>query len=119
MYDIVNSGSKFLKLSLNPTLLREGKLKRILRALKNNAFFTKKQYANIHPCVMKPDRIYETSETHKLKSPTDELTFRPMVSFIGTYNYKLVMLLTCGFGYSDRILRKKERIFISQGKYLF
>ena len=31
---------------------------------------------------------------HKLKSPTDTLTFRPVVSSIDTYNYNLAKFLT-------------------------
>ena len=38
--------------------------------------------------------MYDTPKRHKLKSPTDTLTFHPIVSFVGTYNYKLVKLLT-------------------------
>ena len=84
LYDIVNDASKFLKLSSDPTLRREGKLQRFLRTLKNKDFFTKEQYDNIYPCGSQPARIYGTPKTHKLKSPTDTLTFRPIVSSIGT-----------------------------------
>ena len=50
IYDIVNDESKFLKLSSDSILRREGKLQRFLRILKNKDFFTKEQYDNIHPC---------------------------------------------------------------------
>ena len=94
IYDIVNDESKFLKLSSDPTLLREGKLQRFLRILKNKDFFTKEQYDNIYPCGSQPARIYGTPKTHALKCPTDTLTFRPIVSSIGTYNYNLAKFLT-------------------------
>ena len=94
MYDIVNDASKFLKLPSDPTLRREGKLQKFLRTLRNKEFFTKEQYDNIYPCGSQPARIYGTPKTHKLKSPTDTLTFRPVVSSIGTYNYNLAKVLT-------------------------
>ena len=94
IYDIVNDESKFLKLSSGSTLRWEGKLQRFLRILKNKDFFTKEQYDNIYPCGSQPARIYDTPKTHKLKSPTDTLTFRPIVSSIGTYNYNLAKFLT-------------------------
>ena len=94
MYDIVNDASKFLKLSSDLTLRREGKFQRVLRTLKNKDFFTKEQYDNINPCGSQLTRIYGTPNMQKLKSPTDTLTFRPIVSSIGTYNYNLTKFLT-------------------------
>ena len=94
MYDIVNDASKFLKLSSDPTLRREGKLQRFLRTLKNKDFLTKEQYDNIYLCGSQPARIYGTPKTHKLKSPVDTLTFRPIVSSIGTCNYNMAKFLT-------------------------
>ena len=47
-YDIVNDASKFLKLSSDPTLRREGNLQRFLSTLKNKYFFTKEQCDNIY-----------------------------------------------------------------------
>ena len=94
MYDIVNDASKFLKLSSDLTLRRGGKLQRVLRTLKNKDFFTKEQYDNINPCGSQLARIYGTPKTQKLKLPTDTLTFRPIVSSIGTYNYNLTKFLT-------------------------
>ena len=41
MYDFVNDASKFLQLSSDPTLRREGKLQRFLCTSKNKEFFTK------------------------------------------------------------------------------
>ena len=94
MYVSVNDASKFLKLSSDPTLCREGKLQRFLRSLKNKDFFTKEQFDTIYPCSSQPARIKGTPKTHKLKPPTDTLTFRPIVSSIGTYNYNLAKFLT-------------------------
>ena len=94
IYDTANGESKFLKLSSDPILRTEGKLQRFLCILKSKDFFTKEQYDNIYPCASQPARIYGTPMTHKLKSSTDILTFRPIVSPIGTYNYNLAKFLT-------------------------
>ena len=93
MYEIVNNTSNFLKLRPDPTICRENKLQRILRSLKNKDFFTKGVYDNIYPCGSKWARVYGNLKTHKLKSKTDKLTFRSLVSSIGTYNYKLARFL--------------------------
>ena len=93
IYDIVNDELKFWKLSSDPTLRREGKLLRFLRIFKNKDFFTKERYDNLYHCGSQPARIYGTPKTHKLKSPTDTLTFRLIVSSIGTYNYNLAKFL--------------------------
>ena len=94
IYDTANGESKFLKLSSDPILRREGKLQRFLCILKSKDFFTKEQYDNIYPCGSQPARIYGTPMTHKLKSSRDILTFRPIVSSIRTYNYNLAKFLT-------------------------
>ena len=57
-------------------------------------FFTKEQHNNIYPCGSQPARIYDTPKTYELKSSTDTLTFRPILSSMGTYNYNLAKLLT-------------------------
>ena len=47
----------------------------------------------MYPCGSKPATIYGNPKTHKLKSKTDKLTFCPIVSSIGTYNYKVAKFL--------------------------
>ena len=93
IFEIVNDVSKFLKLRSDPTICRENQLQRFLPSLKNKDFFTKDVYDNIYPCGSKPAKIYGNPKTHKLKSKTDKLKFRPIVSSIGTYNYKLEKFL--------------------------
>ena len=63
--------------------------------MKNKDFFNKDVYDNsIYPCGSKQARIYGNTKTHKFKSKTDKLKFRPIVSFVGTYNYyRLVDLI--------------------------
>ena len=93
-YDIVNDASKFLKLSSDPTLRRGGNLQRFLSTLKNKYFFTKEQCDNIYAFDSQPARIHSIPKKHTLKSSADILTFRPIVSSIGTYNYNLTKFLT-------------------------
>ena len=92
MYGIVNDTSRFSKLRSDPTICRENS-KRFLLSLRNKDFFTKEVYDNIYPCGSRPGRIYNNPKTHKLKSKTDKLTFPPIVSSIGTCNYKLTNFL--------------------------
>ena len=47
-----------------------------------------------YPSDSQPARLYGNPKTHKLKSESDKLTCRPIVSSIGAYNYKLAILLT-------------------------
>ena len=82
-----------MKFQFDTTICRENKLQRFSHSLKNKIFFTKDIYDNIYPCESKLARIYGNPKAHKLKSKTDQLTFRPIVSSIGTYNYKLAKYL--------------------------
>ena len=77
-----------MKLPSHPTIGREGKLQRILRTLNKKDFFSEEQYEKIYPSGSQPARLYGNHKTHKLKSESDKLTFRPIVSSIGAYNYK-------------------------------
>ena len=92
MFEIVNDTSKFLKLRSDHAICRENKLQRFLLTLKNKDFFTKDVSDNIYPCRSKPARIYGNPKTHKLIPKTDELTFRPIGSSKGTYNYSIRIL---------------------------
>ena len=94
LYEIINDTSKCLKLRSNPTIGREGKLQRFLRTLNKKGFFSKEQYENIHHSGSQPARLYGNLKTHKLKSESEKLTFCPIVSFMGAYNYKLAKFLT-------------------------
>ena len=93
MYQIVDDTAKFLKLRSDPTIFRENKLQRFLSSFKYKDFFIKDVYDNIYPCGSKQARIYGNPRTHKLKSKTDKLKFRPIVSSIAMYNYKLAKFL--------------------------
>ena len=73
---IINDTSKFRPIKENPTLSSEGHL--------DNAV-----YENIYPKGSQPARIYGLPKLQKDRGPNSTPPFRPIVSFIGTYNYNL------------------------------
>ena len=75
-------------------MLREGQFQRFLRTLKNKDFFTDESYDKIYPSGSKPASIYGLPKIHKLNSNKDNLSLRPILSSIGTYNYNLSKFLT-------------------------
>ena len=62
--------------------------------MNKKGIFSKKQYENIYSSGSQPARLYGNPRSHKLKSESDKLTFRLIVSSIGAYNYKLDKFLT-------------------------
>ena len=78
--EIINDTSKFWKLSCYTTIGREGKLQRFLRILNKEDLFSKEQYENVYPSGSQPAKLYGNPKTHKSKSESDKLTFRPIVS---------------------------------------
>ena len=46
-----------------------------------------------YPSDSQRARLYSNPKSDKLKSESEKLTFRPIVSFIGAYNYKPVTFL--------------------------
>ena len=93
IWDYCNDTSKFLKFPSEPTIEREGKLQRLLHTLNKKSFFGKEQYKNICPSGSQPARLCSNPTTHKLKSESDKLTFHPIASSIGAYNYRLANFL--------------------------
>ena len=93
LMDILNDRTKFMVLNEDPTLKREGQLKRYLCKLKNlhRSFFSQTLYDKIYPRGSVPARIYGLPKTHK--KFTNVPPFRPVVSSIGTFNYNLAQYL--------------------------
>ena len=89
--DILKKDGKFKKLSSDETLTRERKLQNHLRSL-NNAKRVKKlsdfDYNRILPCGSKAGVLYGLPKIHK-----DNCPLRPIISAVGTYNYKLAKWL--------------------------
>ena len=65
-----------------------------LRKLKNKQFFTKEVYDKIYPSNSKPISIYGLPKIHKLNVQRNNLSLRPIVFSISTYNYHLSKFLT-------------------------
>ena len=62
--------------------------------MKNKGFFTDESYDKIYPSASKPASIYGLPKIHKLNINKDNLSLRPIISSIGTYNYNLSKFLT-------------------------
>ena len=62
-----------------------------LRSMKDKNIFIKK-YEKIYSSGSKPVFIYGTPKIHKLKHNINELSLRPIMSSIGTYNYLLLQV---------------------------
>ena len=91
--EIISDSSKFEKLSEDPTLKREASLQRFLRKLKQKNFFNEIEYDKLYPSGSAPARIYGTPKMHKFSSSDSFPKLRPIVSSIGTFNYKLARFL--------------------------
>ena len=90
---LISDTTKFKKLKDDVTLQREGKLQRFLRTLKKKGFFEDSIYDGIYPKGSNPARIYGLPKLHKSFPAGTYPPFRPIVSSIGTYNYKLSKFL--------------------------
>ena len=82
--NIISDTSKFRPIKDDPTLLREGRLQRLLSKLKNNGHLDNDGYNNIYPKGSQPARIYGLPKMHKEREPGSIPPFRPIVSSIGT-----------------------------------
>ena len=89
IYNILSDGTKFSKLSVDPTFTRQTKLQNFLRRIKNFGLFSDSVYEHIYPSGAKPARIYGLPKIHKVKSDLEIPPFRPIISSLGTYNYNL------------------------------
>ena len=64
-----------------------------LRKLNQKNFFNEMEYGELYPSGSAPARIYGTPKRHKFSSSGSFPKLRPIVSFIGTFNYNLVRFL--------------------------
>ena len=95
IFEIIKDWTKFKELSTDPTIIKEKKLQRFLRSMKDKNIFTKENYEKIYPSGSKPGFIYGTPKIHKLKhNNMNDLSLRPITSSIGTYNYNLAKFLS-------------------------
>ena len=89
--DLLKQDGKFSKLKSDETVMREKRLHVYLKSL-NNATRSKKlsdmNYKRIAPCGSKAGVLYGLPKIHK-----DNCPLRPIISAVGTYNYKLAKFL--------------------------
>ena len=82
------------KLSEDLTKLREGQLQRYLRELKNKQFLDDATYERIYQSGSQRSRLYGTPpKVHQINSNSEVLSFRLIVSSIGSFNYNLSRFL--------------------------
>ena len=82
---IINDTSKFWPIKEDPTLLREGRLQRLLRKFKKDGHLDDVVYENIYPKGSQQERIYGLPKMHKDRGPNSTPPFHTIVSSIGTY----------------------------------
>ena len=75
------------KLKTNTMKTIEGKLQQMLRSIKN--MFTERESKRLYPTGSKLGASYGNAKVHKLRKSEGlkELTFRPIVSNVGTATY--------------------------------
>ena len=69
-------------------------MQRFLRKIKDKNLFDENKYKKLYPCGSKPATIYGLPKTHKMLFDSDDFSLRPIISFVGTYNYNLAKFLT-------------------------
>ncbi|XP_065658272.1 uncharacterized protein LOC136082776 [Hydra vulgaris] len=92
--NIISDKTKFKELKDDPTIKREVSLQGYLRKLKKLKCFEKDIYNKINPVGSQTARIYALPKMHKLSKDSSLTSFRPIISTIGTYNYKLARQLS-------------------------
>ena len=93
MHELFNDTTKFKVLCKDLTKTREIKLQKALVSLKKKGYFSQTEYEKVYPSGSSVARAYGLPKIHKLKSKTDKLKVRPIVSSIKTYNYELSSFL--------------------------
>ena len=88
--------SQFRKLDTDPTKSLERKVQGTLRKIKHK--FEENEYKNLYPTGSRPGLFYGTPKVHKLlqqqqQQRLEELTMRPMISYIGMTNYEIAKYL--------------------------
>ena len=85
--NLINDKTKFKELPEDVTIKRESKWERFLRTLKNNNCLKDVEYEKIYSSGSSPVKIYGSPKMHKPFDSNSLPDIRPVVSFIGTYNY--------------------------------
>ncbi|XP_065667635.1 uncharacterized protein LOC136087934 [Hydra vulgaris] len=92
--NIISDKTKFKELKDDPTIKREQSLQGYLRKLKKHNCFENDVCNNIYPVGSQTARIYALPKMHKLSKDSSLPPFRPIISTIRTYSYKLAKFLS-------------------------
>ena len=107
---------------------REASLQRFLRKLKQKNFFIEIEYDKLYASGYAAARICGTPKMHKFVSTDSFPKLRPIVSYIGTFNYNLSRflcdllspLVPHGYSYKDTFsFFLKIRMHIFPNNFLF
>ncbi|CAF3920384.1 unnamed protein product, partial [Rotaria sp. Silwood1] len=88
MLEILNDPLTFKTLDHDPTIKKENKLRGTLLKMKKRGFLSEAEYKQAFPVGSHCARIYGLPKIHKSGIP-----LRPVMSTIGSYNYRLAKLL--------------------------
>ena len=92
-FNILNDKSKFKLLDNDPTLLRQGRLKRFITQLKKKRSIDD-DYCNIFPKGSQPAKFYGLPKLHKKRDNHRQPPLGPIVSSIRAYNCNLAKYLS-------------------------
>ena len=70
-------------------MILEASLQRFLGKLKQKKLFNETEYDKLYPSGSTPAHIYGTSKIHKFSSRDSFPKLRPIVSYLGTFDYNL------------------------------
>ncbi|CAF4181792.1 unnamed protein product, partial [Rotaria sordida] len=88
MLDILNDTTTFEPIDEDPTIKKEDRLTRILQRMTKRGFLSKNEYDLARPRGSYCARMYGLPKIHKEGVP-----MRPVISSIGSYNYRLAKVL--------------------------
>ena len=88
MLDILNDTTTFTAIDEDATISKEDSLVRILQRITNRGFLTEKEHSLAKPKGSHCARMHGLPKTHKQGIP-----LRPVISSIGSYNYRLAKVL--------------------------
>ncbi|XP_065650317.1 uncharacterized protein LOC136078473 [Hydra vulgaris] len=92
--NIISDKTKFKELKDDLIIIREQSLQGYLRKLKKHNCFENDVYNKIYPVGSQTARIYALPKMHKLSKDSSLPLFRPFISKIGTYDFKLAKYLS-------------------------
>ena len=108
MLEIINDSSTFERIDEDPTIKKENQLINTLREMKERGFLTLSEYSSCRPCGSQCAKMYGLPKIHKTGIP-----LRPVMSAIGSYNYKLAKML------ANKIQRIRHSQYIVKDTFQF